>query len=84
MPSIPQAKSAQKEKKPGLTFKEKREFEELTSEIEMLEKEKAFIETEISTGNLSTEDLYSKSKRHGEIIKILDDKEMRWLELSEK
>jgi ATP-binding cassette subfamily F protein uup len=81
---MPQAKPAQKEKKTGLTFREKREFEELTSEIEMLEQEKAFIETEISKGNLSTEDLYSKSKRHGEIIKVLDDKEMRWLELSEK
>jgi ATP-binding cassette subfamily F protein uup len=81
---MPQAKSAQKERKPGLTFREKREFEELTSEIEMLEQEKAFIETEISGGNLSTEDLYSRSIRHGEIIKVLDDKEMRWLELSEK
>jgi ATP-binding cassette subfamily F protein uup len=81
---LPQAKSVQKERKPGLTFREKREFEELTSEIEMLEQEKTFIETEISRGNLSTEDLYSKSKRHGEIIKVLDDKEMRWLELSEK
>jgi ABC transport system ATP-binding/permease protein len=79
-----QTKPARMEKKPGLTFNEKREFESLTSEIELLENEKAAIETEISSGNLSTEDLYLQSKRHGEIMKMLDDKEMRWLELSEK
>jgi len=38
----------------------------------------------MSQGSLNPEDLYLKSKRHGEIMKILDDKEMRWLELSEK
>jgi ATP-binding cassette subfamily F protein uup len=76
--------SPKKEKKPGLTFKEKREFEELTSEIGKLEQEKRLIESEISTGNLSTEELYARSIRHGEILKMLDDKEMRWLELSEK
>jgi ATP-binding cassette subfamily F protein uup len=79
-----QGKAAGKEKKPGLTFKEKREFESLTTEIGMLENEKALIEAEISTGNLNAEDLFSKSKRHGEIINLLDGKEMRWLELSEK
>jgi ATP-binding cassette subfamily F protein uup len=79
-----QGKAAGKEKKPGLTFKEKREFESLTTEIGMLENEKTLIEAEISTGNLNAEDLFSKSKRHGEILNILDGKEMRWLELSEK
>jgi ABC transport system ATP-binding/permease protein len=79
-----QEKSVRKEKKPGLTFKEKKEFGELTSDIEKLECEKSLIESEISTGNLSTEELYMRSIRHGEIIKMLDDKEMRWLELSEK
>jgi ATP-binding cassette subfamily F protein uup len=79
-----QVKSAVKEKKPGMTFKEKREFELLTSEIGTLEKEKAVIESEISTGKLNAEDLFSMSKRHGEILTILDGKEMRWLELSEK
>jgi ABC transport system ATP-binding/permease protein len=83
-PGLTRDKSAQKEKKPGLTFKEKREFEVLSAEIEILEKEKSLIETEISAGNLNTEDLYLQSNRHGEIMKILDDKEMRWLELSEK
>jgi len=76
--------SGKKEKKPGLTFKEKREFEALSIEIQNLESEKNLIENEMSQGSLNPEDLYSKSKRHGEIMKILDDKEMRWLELSEK
>ena len=75
---------SEKEKKPGLTFKEKREFENLTAEIEKLEAEKKLIEAEMSKGILNNEELVSKSKRHGEINKLLDDKELRWLELSEK
>jgi ABC transport system ATP-binding/permease protein len=81
---LPAVKSLRKDKKPGLTFNEKREFESLTDEISRLENEKYLIETEISRGDLSSEELYKKSSRHGEIMKILDDKEMRWLELSEK
>ncbi len=73
-----------KEKRQGLTFKEKREFEILSGEIEDLESEKKRIETEMSSGALGNDDLMSKSKRHGEIMKILDEKELRWLELSEK
>jgi ABC transport system ATP-binding/permease protein len=76
--------TVKKEKKQGLTFKEKREFEQLSDEIENLESEKKLIETDMSHGNLNNEELLSKSKRHGEIMKILDDKELRWLELSEK
>jgi ABC transport system ATP-binding/permease protein len=73
-----------REKKTGLTFKEKREFEALEGEIESLELEKAAIETEMSSGIINPDDLYAKSVRHGEILKKLDDKELRWLELSEK
>jgi ATP-binding cassette subfamily F protein uup len=73
-----------KEKKQGLTFKEKREFEELTKEIGDLELEKKIIENEMSRGVLGNEELLSKSNRHGEIVKLLDDKELKWLELSEK
>jgi ATP-binding cassette subfamily F protein uup len=73
-----------KGKKQGLTFKEKREFEELSNEIENLESEKKLIETEMSQGVLNNEELQSKSKRHGEIMKMLDERELRWLELSEK
>jgi ATP-binding cassette subfamily F protein uup len=77
-------RSVKKEKKPGLTFKEKREFEELSVEINHLEAEKGRIENDMNQGLLSQDELYMKSIRHGEIVKILDSKEMRWLELSEK
>jgi ATP-binding cassette subfamily F protein uup len=76
--------AVKKEKKQGLTFKEKREFEDLSNEIENLESEKKLIETDMSGGILKKEELLLKSKRHGEIMKILDEKELRWLELSEK
>ena len=73
-----------REKKQGITFKEKREFEELSVEISNLESEKRLIETEMSTGALNNIELLAKSKRHGELVKLLDEKELRWLELSEK
>ena len=79
-PDIP----LKKEKKAGLTFNEKREFEILTKEIEALEAEKGIIEAELSSGDLKSEDVISRAHRHGEILKALDDKEFRWLELSEK
>ena len=75
---------SKKERKQGLTFKEKREFEDLTKEIGNLESEKKLIETDLSLGVLNNEELLSKSKRHGEIVIILDEKELKWLELSEK
>jgi ATP-binding cassette subfamily F protein uup len=73
-----------KVKKNGLTFKEKRELETLSEEIESMESEKATIETEMNTGILNSDELYAKSVRHGEIMKTLNEKELRWLELSEK
>jgi ATP-binding cassette subfamily F protein uup len=73
-----------KGKKAGLTFKEKKEFEALSEEIGNLESEKKLLESEMSLGKFSPEELYVKSLRHGEIMKILDEKEFRWLELSEK
>ena len=73
-----------KERKQGLTFKEKRELELLSNEIENLDSEKKLIEFEMSRGELNNEELISKSQRHGELMKILDEKEFRWLELSEK
>lgn len=76
---------ARKEKKSGLTFREKKEFETLTAEIQALEAEKTKIETELSSGDTRTpEEFYELSRKHGEIIRILDEKEFRWLELSEK
>jgi ATP-binding cassette subfamily F protein uup len=76
--------TASREKKQGMSFKEKREFEALSKELEDLESEKKQIEAEMNLGLLNTDDLYSKSLRHGEITKLLDEKELRWLELSDK
>jgi ATP-binding cassette subfamily F protein uup len=76
--------SLKKEKKSGLSYKEKKEFEELSAEIKNLEEEKNKIEEEMSMGSLSSQELYQKSKKHGELVSSLDEKEMRWLELSEK
>jgi ATP-binding cassette subfamily F protein uup len=71
-------------RKPGLSFKEKRELELLELEIMDLESERETTESEMNNGLLSPDDLYLKSGRLGEILKLLDEKEMRWLELSEK
>ncbi len=69
--------------KTKLTFKEKREFETLEIEIENLEAEKELISEEVSSGKLPTDELMSKSNRLTELLKLIDDKTMRWLELSE-
>ncbi len=66
-----------------LNFKEKNEFEQLEKEILLLENEKATLEEEMNSGQCSADELLTKSKRHGQISILLDEKEMRWLELSE-
>jgi len=66
-----------------LTFKEKREFEQLEKEIAALEAEKKQIETELCSGTLSVDELTTKSKRLPELNDELDEKSMRWLELAE-
>jgi ATP-binding cassette subfamily F protein uup len=71
------------DKKKKLSFNERREFEQLEKDIENLEKEKATLETAMSSGTLNTEDLLSKSERITRVIDELDEKTMRWLELSE-
>ena len=73
-----------KQEKNKMTFSEKKEFEQLTTEIEKLETEKKQIENDLYNASMPHEELLQKSKRHGDITKILEDKEMRWLELSEK
>lgn len=67
-----------------LSFKEKKELEQLDKEIADLNSEKLRIENELSSGNVAHNELISKTNRVGEIIASLDEKEMRWLELSEK
>jgi ATP-binding cassette subfamily F protein uup len=71
-------------RKSGLTFNEKKEYIALTDEIANLEKEKRIIEEDLGSSKLEHYELLIKSKRHGDILKTLDEKEMRWLELSEK
>jgi ABC transport system ATP-binding/permease protein len=71
------------EEKKKLTFKEKREFELLEKEIADLNKEKENITATLSSGTAPFEQLQSMSNRIGEITALLDDKELRWLELSE-
>jgi ATP-binding cassette subfamily F protein uup len=65
------------------TFKEKREFEQLEKEIAELEAEKKAIEESLCSGTLSVDALTEKSKRLPEINDLVDEKTMRWLELSE-
>lgn len=67
-----------------MSFKERKEFEALTEEIAALEAEKSQIEEALSGGQLSVEEITAKSQRIQEIMDLLDEKEMRWLELSEK
>ena len=66
-----------------MTFKEKREFEQLGQEIEQLENECQAIEEALCSGLLSVEDLTEKSKQLSLLKAQLDEKSMRWLELSE-
>ena len=71
------------ENKRKMSYKEKREYEQLTQEIEKLTDEQKKLEEALCSGTLSIEELTEKSKRLPEIKDELDEKEMRWLELSE-
>ena len=66
-----------------MTYKEKREFEQLEKDIEKLESEQQSIEEALCSGTLSVEELTEKSKRLPLLKDELDEKSMRWLELSE-
>lgn len=65
-----------------LTFKEKREMEQIEAELESLESEKSQLEADLNSGTLDYAALQSKSARIGEIISRTDEITMRWLELS--
>lgn len=66
-----------------LSYKEQRELEQLEVELPQLESEKGELEEKLSSGVLSHEELTKAADRIGEIINIIEEKEMRWLELSE-
>ena len=76
-----QAKAPQKKK---LTWKEEREMEQLEKDLETLGAEKAELEAALGAGTMDFDALQKASERIGEIIAETDEKEMRWLELSEK
>ncbi len=73
-----------KSDKPRATYKQQKEYEQLTAEIEALTAERKEIESMLSSGTETDSDKITEaSKRIGELIATLDEKEMRWLELDE-
>lgn len=76
-------KSYRSDEKKKMSYKEKREFETLESEIAKLETDISNLEVELCSGSLSIEELTDKSILLPKLKKELDDKSMRWLELSE-
>lgn len=67
-----------------LSFNEKREFEQLEIDIETLTTEKEEIEVAMSSGSLSNDELMEKASRIEKVIELIDEKEFRWLDLSER
>ena len=76
-------KREQGETRRKMTYKEKREFEQLEVDIAALEAEQKAIEEALCSGTLSIDELTEKSKRLPQLKDELDEKTMRWLELSE-
>ena len=85
----PQPKAKEKPRNPSrdtsqkLTFKEKRELEQLTADLESLNEEKERLETAFAGGE-TLPDVDAKAARYQQVKQLLDEKELRWLELSEK
>jgi ABC transport system ATP-binding/permease protein len=67
-----------------LSFNEKRELENIDKELPLLQKEKAELEEKLSNGSFAFEELQKAAERIGTITMLIDEKEMRWLELSER
>ena len=70
-------------KKKKLTYKEQKELEQIEKDLEALATEKAELEAALSAGTLPFDKLQAASQRIGDIIEETDEKEMRWLELSD-
>ena len=81
--ATPKRSSQRDSQKKRLSYNEKREFEQLEKDIARLENEQKQIEEELCSGKLSVEELTEKSKRLPVLKEELDEKSMRWLELSE-
>ncbi len=76
-------KAKHNNEKKKFSFKEKYEFEKLETELEKLNIRKAELEGLISSNKISQQELIDYSKELGELLDLIDQKEMRWLELSE-
>ena len=81
---IQAAEKPARQVKARLTWKEQQELKALDEEIPRLETEKAGIEADLSSGNLTPGELQRASQRYAELQAVLDEKELRWLELSER
>ena len=79
----PQAQRSHDTSKRKLSFKEQRELVQIEQDLTSLSSERTALETELSSGDLSFERLTECSKRIEELIALIDEKELRWLELSE-
>lgn len=79
----PKEKPQNENQKRKLSFNEKREFEQLEKEIPELELQKEKLENQMNSGELAHDELYKKSLELDKIKTLLDEKEFRWLELSE-
>ena len=77
------SKAANFTQKKKLTYKEQKELEQLEKDLQSLAEEKAALEESLGTGNMDFEQLQKASERIAEILELTDEKEMRWLELSE-
>ena len=80
---VAQSSASAAPKRKRLSYKEQRELEEVTNAIAELEREKAELERGLSSGTLQGDELRRASERIGEVISLLDEKEMRWLELND-
>ena len=80
----PQNVKPKSPKAPKLSFKEKQEFAALEEELPKLEAEKKELEALMSSGTLTGPEIVAKGQRMQALIDEIDEKEMRWLELSEK
>ena len=67
-----------------LSFKEKSEFDSIEKDIPLLQKEKTLLEEKMNSGTMAFDELQKAAERISIIVQLLDEKEMRWLELSER
>ncbi|MBS3769589.1 MAG: ABC-F family ATP-binding cassette domain-containing protein [Bacteroidales bacterium] len=70
-------------KNSSVSYQQRKEYENLEKEIETLEQEKKSLEEEMNSGDLDNEKIMEKSNRLGEVMRLIDEKTDRWLELSE-